>query len=233
MTAPTPAQAAYERHQTLMRRRFPGIAPIGWEELDDRAHADWQEIAGEANSALNTAIAKIVAERNRLKSDFAETRRALALAMTPGALECAAIIANDETCDLVEDPPPAEVAVRKADLDVLVAACTSYLPTQVSPEVGAAFARLLAAFDKANRENAPSLALPGVLPSGPFTGTEEWAVFYGGETPDDCAGFDVLSCQAEAEEDVQWRVTGGVARRSVLYGRWAVTVPPKPEENGQ
>lgn len=67
---------------------------------------------------------------------------------------------------------------------------------------------------------------PDVMPSGPFTATEEWCVFWGGEDPGDCAGSEVLSCEDEALEDRQWRVTGGVARRSVLYGRWTVTVPP-------
>jgi hypothetical protein len=72
-------------------------------------------------------------------------------------------------------------------------------------------------------------SLPDVLPSGPFTGTEEWAVFYGGETPGDCAGFDVVSDEDEAHEQLQWRLAAGVARRSVLYGRWTVLVSPEDE----
>lgn len=49
------------------------------------------------------------------------------------------------------------VAVRKEDLDILVAACTSYLPAHPSPEVTGAFARLLTAW-----EGAPAYAVPAV-----------------------------------------------------------------------
>jgi hypothetical protein len=47
----TPGQAAYERHQIVLRRRFPGIAPIGWDELDAEAQADWVSIARDAAAA--------------------------------------------------------------------------------------------------------------------------------------------------------------------------------------
>ena len=91
--------------------------------------------------------------------------------------------------------------------------------------------RLGVALDVVTRRNGEPPAdpppLPEALPSGPFTSTEEWGVFWGGETPDDCAGFEVVSCETEALEDRQWRVGGGVARRSVLYGRWTVTAPPE------
>lgn len=42
------------------------------------------------------------------------------------------------------------VTVRRDDLDMLVAACTSYLPADVSPEAGEAFGRLLESFDAAH-----------------------------------------------------------------------------------
>jgi hypothetical protein len=62
---------------------------------------------------------------------------------------------------------------------------------------------------------------------------EEFAVFWGGSGPDDCAGFDITDDAASAEEDVQWRVAGGVARREVSYGPWVVTLPPEsPEGSG-
>jgi len=72
--------------------------------------------------------------------------------------------------------------------------------------------------------------LEGALAAAPFTETQEWCVFWGGGHPDDCAGSEVVSCEDEALEERQWRVTGGVARRSVLYGRWTVTVPPEADE---
>ena len=46
-------------------------------------------------------------------------------------------------------PPENEtVPVRKDDLDTLVAACTSYLPADVNPEVTEAFSRVLEPFDE-------------------------------------------------------------------------------------
>jgi hypothetical protein len=56
----------------------------------------------------------------------------------------------------------------------------------------------------------------------------EFAVFWGGPDPDDCAGWELKDDEAEAEEDAQWRVTGGVARREVSRGPWTVTVAPEP-----
>jgi hypothetical protein len=42
---PSPGQAVYERHHALLRQRFPGIAPIAWDELGDEARAEWEDIA--------------------------------------------------------------------------------------------------------------------------------------------------------------------------------------------
>lgn len=42
------------------------------------------------------------------------------------------------------------VTVRKGDLDIVVAACSSYLPSEVSPEVLDAFARVLRTSDEAH-----------------------------------------------------------------------------------
>lgn len=54
----------------------------------------------------------------------------------------------------------------------------------------------------------------------------EWAVFWGGEHPDDCAGLNVYSDEAEAEEDLQWTVSAGLAERDVSHGSWRVITPP-------
>ena len=43
--AASPGRAVYERHHALLRQRFPGIAPIGWDELGDEAQAEWEDIA--------------------------------------------------------------------------------------------------------------------------------------------------------------------------------------------
>lgn len=52
-------------------------------------------------------------------------------------------------------------------------------------------------------------------------GEVEWAVFWGGTSPDDCAGWYITD-QASAEEDMQWCVSGRVARRPVFRGPWEV-----------
>jgi excisionase family DNA binding protein len=52
--------------------------------------------------------------------------------------------------------------VRADDLDVLVAACTSWFPPDLPPEVGEAFARLLTAFDGVHgAREEPALLTPG------------------------------------------------------------------------
>lgn len=47
-------------------------------------------------------------------------------------------------------PENGTVPVRKDDLDILVAACTSHLPPDVSPHVSEAFGRMLEAFDESH-----------------------------------------------------------------------------------
>ena len=44
MTA-TPGRAVYEAQHAAMRRRFPGIAEIRWNELGAEAQAEWEDIA--------------------------------------------------------------------------------------------------------------------------------------------------------------------------------------------
>jgi hypothetical protein len=59
------------------------------------------------------------------------------------------------------------VTVLKADLDMLVAACTNCLPPGVSPEVGEAFERLLGAFDEAHGiEGEMPAPEPDPMPDG-------------------------------------------------------------------
>lgn len=60
----------------------------------------------------------------------------------------------------------------------------------------------------------------------------EWVVFWGGESPDDCAGWDSRDDEADAEEHREWITGGGVAQRPVMYGPWTVTVPPPPADRG-
>ena len=54
----------------------------------------------------------------------------------------------------------------------------------------------------------------------------EWAVFWGGEDPDDCAGSDVYGDEADADENRQWIIGGGLATRPVWRGPWTVVKPP-------
>jgi hypothetical protein len=53
----------------------------------------------------------------------------------------------------------------------------------------------------------------------------EWAVFWGGEDPDDCAGSDTYGDEADADENREWIIGGGLAKRSVWYGPWIVVKP--------
>jgi hypothetical protein len=72
------------------------------------------------------------------------------------------------------------------------------------------------------------------LPAGPdggWTGVEtEFAVFWGGPSPADCAGWELAEDEAEALEDAAWRVTGGVAKRMILQSAWIVTQEPVTED---
>lgn len=52
---------------------------------------------------------------------------------------------------------------------------------------------------------------------------EQWAIFYGGEDFDSCAGWTEVSERAEAEELLQFLCQdAGFGRRSVFYGPWEV-----------
>lgn len=83
--------------------------------------------------------------------------------------------------------------------------------------------------DEANREDDPSLSslddvfgamLTAALDvSGAAT---EWVVFYGGDTPEDCAGDRLYDDEAEAREMAQWVVGGGIAKRVRYAGPWVV-----------
>lgn len=63
-----------------------------------------------------------------------------------------------------------------------------------------------------------------LYPSNPHY--TEWAVFWGGDDPDDCAGADVYADEADADENRQWIIGGGLATRPVWRGPWTVVRPP-------
>lgn len=56
----------------------------------------------------------------------------------------------------------------------------------------------------------------------PGTVHEQWAVYYGGPDPDNCAGFNTYDDEAEAGETLQWVRDGGLARRTVTESVWEV-----------
>lgn len=64
-------------------------------------------------------------------------------------------------------------------------------------------------------------------PRPPFT---EWAVFWGGVHPGDCAGLNVYDDETQAEESCQWIESGGIAKRTATRGPWTVTRPPVAPE---
>ena len=65
--APTPGRAVYERHHALLRQRFPGIAKITWDELDDEAQDEWEDIARAGIAVALTAGSAAAAERARIR----------------------------------------------------------------------------------------------------------------------------------------------------------------------
>ncbi len=77
------------------------------------------------------------------------------------------------------------------------------------------------------RELRLVMRMAGVKPEERETATE-WAVFWGGPDPDSCAGYAVAigyagdAGRAAAEEEAQWRIQAGIARRTVSYGPWEV-----------
>jgi hypothetical protein len=67
-------------------------------------------------------------------------------------------------------------------------------------------------------------------PAAAHVRCDEWAVFWGGSDPDECAGSQTGLAEEDAAEDAQWRIGGGVARREVLYGPWVVVTPAVDQE---
>lgn len=72
----TPGQAAYERHQIVLRRRFPGIAPIAWAELDAEAQGDWESVARDAIETAESHSAIYLNEIDRLATALRTIRDA-------------------------------------------------------------------------------------------------------------------------------------------------------------
>ena len=82
MSTPTPGQAVYEAQHAAQRRRFPGMARIGWDELPPDVQAEWEGIerAG-AEAVLPKMCAWLVTSRTALL--------AIALGREPEAAEAA------------------------------------------------------------------------------------------------------------------------------------------------
>jgi hypothetical protein len=57
------------------------------------------------------------------------------------------------------------------------------------------------------------------IPQAASTSTE-YAVAWGGEDPNECAGIEQYDDEAGAEEMTQWITTGYVTRRTVTCSRW-------------
>lgn len=67
----TPGHAVYEAHQAFMIRCFPGIAPIGWDELSVEARGAWEGIAQSGITAGGwDALATEVAEVREVIGNF-------------------------------------------------------------------------------------------------------------------------------------------------------------------
>jgi len=76
-TGETPGQAVYEAQHAAVRRRFPGIAEIRWDELSDEARAEWELIAEAGlTAALRRADAAAVLDDDLEGDDLGEARDA-------------------------------------------------------------------------------------------------------------------------------------------------------------
>jgi hypothetical protein len=94
-TAATPGQAVYERWHALLRQRFPGIAPIAWDELGGEAHAEWEDIArtgvaaavGLSQSpAADSDTALYLSAISRLSAGLRDVQHACERGDTPSAI---------------------------------------------------------------------------------------------------------------------------------------------------
>jgi len=90
-------------------------------------------------------------------------------------------------------------------------------------------------YDPGTNENdihefaAAALALRAGQATGRTSAFTEWAVFHGGEHPDDCAGVFVYDDEADCEEHLQLFDRAGIAKRTVSRGPWTVTRPPQTD----
>lgn len=124
---------------------------------------------------------------------------------------------------------------------VAALACT-FQPTLASPAAQHADQlgdsqqdRIRAGLAKLPREWADHIgALIGLdgsdLTAEPPRGGTEWCVFYGGQDPYNCAGFELYDDEEDADEKVQWYdKPAGIARRAVRRTPWEVVKFVAPE----
>jgi hypothetical protein len=80
----------------------------------------------------------------------------------------------------------------------------------------------IAALGEAGHLNAIAASLDAENGPGPRT-TVQWAVAYGGDDPNECAGVMEYDDQGAAEEQLQWTVAGFLASRAVTVWPWRRT----------
>jgi len=91
-----------------------------------------------------------------------------------------------------------------------------YIRVTPSPEMRAAVLAAARLGDEAGGISAQTRdPEPADLP-----GSIEWCIWWGGEDPNDCAGFLTYDDEAECIEMAQWIKAGRVARRAVTRGPW-------------
>jgi hypothetical protein len=117
----SPGQAAHEAHQAAQRRRFPGIAPVGWDEFPAGVQAEWETIARSGIAAYIEANGRdpVDARAVILEAAGLEPQAALELA--------AAMAARDEYRDNAilhireRDAAREQLAVIRERLGILAA----------------------------------------------------------------------------------------------------------------
>jgi len=201
----TYGQIAYEAHAEILGLVGDGATPPPWDDLDDDAVNAWM--------AAGRAVDEQVRTDGIDPGDSEPEHDGHPLVPGHNPAECRA-------CELEAQPGERDAAIV-ADREPDDALATLHRVEAIINDTTLAYHERWA---RANQALGRDIATPGK----PETGTE-WAVFWGGPDPDDCAGWEAAADEASAAEDARWRITGGYARRTVAHGPWEVMPPGPPD----
>jgi len=181
---------------------------------------------------LNTQLVITLRRISSQQDDSGHPEAAYATGCAATMVEALWPVCNEQCTDTTHHPEPqpapeldlASDEMRPGELDATLATVPPC--DEVSP--WGMRCRVIRAHET-HRDRDGNMWQPEPQPVPSLT---EWVVFWGGESPDECAGWHSSEDEADAEEHREWIVGGGVARRPVTFGPWTVTVPPPPAERG-